>query len=118
PPVSILLLHCSAGRFPAAPRLRLPLEEEKNPAVFKRREGKREWGVKIMGPTQSALFRTFCHVWSRRSPDCFGCPQALLKSTPCPPSLTVSHSLFPLLLLYPSSLISLSSQHPSISDLS
>lgn len=40
-------------------------EEEKNPAVFKRRKGKREWGVKIMGPTHSALLRTFCHVWSK-----------------------------------------------------
>ncbi|KAJ4930903.1 hypothetical protein JOQ06_025206, partial [Pogonophryne albipinna] len=49
PPVSILLLHCSAGRVPAAPRLRLPLEEEKNPAVFKKKRREKRMGSKNNG---------------------------------------------------------------------
>lgn len=41
----------------------------KIPPSSKGERGKREWGVKIMGPTQCALFHTFCYVWSKRSPN-------------------------------------------------
>lgn len=52
----------------------------------KGKRGKREWGVKIMGPTQSALFRTFCHVWRERSPNYLGvCAHPLAHPSASPP---------------------------------
>lgn len=55
---------------------------KKPPPSSKGAQGKREWGVKIMGPTQSALFRTFCHVWSKRSPNGLGVCSSSCSSLP------------------------------------
>lgn len=45
---------------------------EKSCRSSKGKRGESEWGVKIMGPTQSALFHTFCYVCSKRSHNYLG----------------------------------------------